>query len=249
MNLVELFCHVDDFCQAFEGHWIRHQLTTGRRRRRTGQLCLSEIMTLLIWFHQSHYRDFKAFYQHHVCRHLRDAFPGLVSYGRFVELMPSTLIPLCTYLRQCQGVCTGIFVYRLDAVGRMSSPSSHQHRLFTGQAQWGKSSTGWFFGFKLHLVVNERGQLLNVALTPGNVDDRKPVPDLVRDLSGKLVADRGYISSKLGKQLRALFDLQLITKLRSNMKNQLMPISDKLLLRKRALIETIIDQLKNIAPD
>ena len=87
MNLVELFCQVDDFCQAFEGSWIRHQLTTGhRRRRRAGQLCLSEIMTLLIWFHQSHYRDFKAFYQHHVCKHLRGAFPGLVSYGRFVEL-------------------------------------------------------------------------------------------------------------------------------------------------------------------
>ena len=109
MNLVELFCQVDDFCQAFEGSWIRHQLTTGhRRRRRAGQLCLSEIMTLLIWFHQSHYRDFKAFYQHHVCKHLRGAFPGLVSYGRFVELMPSTLIPLCSYLRQCQGACTGI---------------------------------------------------------------------------------------------------------------------------------------------
>ena len=247
MNLVELFCHVDDFC-AFEGHWIRHQLTTGRRRRRrTGQLCLSEIMTLLIWFHQSHYRDFKAFYQHHVCRHLRDAFPGLVSYGRFVELMPSTLIPLCTYLRQCQGVCTGISFIDSTRLAVCHPRRRHQHRLFTGQAQWGKSSTGWFFGFKLHLVVNERGQLLNVALTPGNVDDRKPVPDLVRDLSGKLVADRGYISSKLGKQLRALFDLQLITKLRSNMKNQLMPISDKLLLRKRALIETIIDQLKNIA--
>ena len=248
MNLVELFCHVDDFCQAFEGHWIRHQLTTGRRRRRrTGQLCLSEIMTLLIWFHQSHYRDFKAFYQHHVCRHLRDAFPGLVSYGRFVELMPSTLIPLCTYLRQCQGVCTGISFIDSTRLAVCHPRRRHQHRLFTGQAQWGKSSTGWFFGFKLHLVVNERGQLLNVALTPGNVDDRKPVPDLVRDLSGKLVADRGYISSKLGKQLRALFDLQLITKLRSNMKNQLLPISDKLLLRKRALIETVIDQLKNIA--
>ena len=95
MNLVELFCHVDDFCPAFEAHWIRHQVTTGRRRRRrAGQLCLSEIMTLLIWFHQSHYRHFKAFYQHHVCKHLRGAFPGLVRYGRFVELMPSTLIPL-----------------------------------------------------------------------------------------------------------------------------------------------------------
>ena len=95
MNLVELFCPVDDFCQAFEGAWIRHQLTTGprrRRRRRAGHLCLSEIMTLLIWFHQSHYRDFKAFYLHHVCRHLRDAFPRLVRYGRLVELMPSALI-------------------------------------------------------------------------------------------------------------------------------------------------------------
>ena len=91
MNLVELFCHVDDFCQAFEVDWIRHQLTTGhRRRRRTGRLCLSEIMTLLIWFHQSHYRTFKAFYQHHVCIYLRGAFPGLVSYGRFVELIEHT---------------------------------------------------------------------------------------------------------------------------------------------------------------
>ena len=248
MNLVELFCHVDDFCQAFEGAWIRHQLTTGhRRRRRAGHLCLSEIMTLLIWFHQSHYRDFKAFYLHHVCRHLRDAFPRLVSYGRFVELMPSTLIPLCTYLRQCQGACTGISFIDSTPLAVCNPHRIHQHRLFAGMAQRGKSSTGWFFGFKLHVVVNDRGQLLNVALTPGNVDDRKPVPGLVPDLFGKLFADRGYISNKLSKQLKTLFDLQLITKLRSNMKNQLLPMADKLLLRKRALIETIIDQLKNIS--
>lgn len=93
-GLVELFCHVDDFCQAFEGHFTRHQLTTGQRQRhRAGQLCLSEIMTLLIWFHQSQYRTFKAFYQHQVCRHLNGAFPRLVSYRRFVELIPSALIP------------------------------------------------------------------------------------------------------------------------------------------------------------
>ena len=246
MNLVELFCHVDDFCQAFETQWIVHQLTTGRRRRRrAGRLCLSEIMTLLIWFHQSHYRDFKAFYLHPVCRHLRDAFPRLVSYGRFVELIPSTLMPLCAYLRQCQGACTGISFIDSTPLAVCHPHRRHQHRLFAGQAQWGKSSTGWFFGFKLHVVVNDRGQLLNLALTPANVDDRKPVPGLVRDLFGKLFADRGYISKKLSKQLKMLFDLQLITKLRSNMKNQLLPRADKLLLRKRALIETIIDQLKN----
>ena len=247
MNLVELFCHVDDLCQAFEGQWMRHQLTTGHRRRRAGQLCLSEIMTLLIWFHQSQYRHSKAFYQQHVCRHLRGAFPRLVSYGRFVELMPSALIPLCAYLRQCQGACTGISFIDSTPLAVCHPRRRHQHRLFAGLAQGGKSSTGWFFGFKLHLVVNDQGQLLNVALTPGNVDDRKPVPGLVRDLFGKLVADRGYLSNKLGKQLKVLFDLQLITKLRSNMKNQLLPMADKLLLRKRAIIETIIDQLKNIS--
>ena len=248
MNLVELFCHVDDFCQAFEAHWIGHQVTTGRRRRRrAGQLCLSEIMTLLIWFHQSHYRNFKAFYQHHVCKHLRGAFPGLVRYGRFVELRPSTLIPLCSYLRPCQGTCTGISFIDSTPLAVCNPRRRHQHRLFAGLAQWGKNSTGWFFGFKLQVVFNDRGQLLHLALTPGNVDDRQPVPGLVHDLFGKLVADRGYLSKKLGQQLKALFDLPLITKLRSNMKNQLLPMADKLLLRKRALIETIIDQLKNIS--
>ena len=204
-------------------------------------------MTLLIWFHQSHYRNFKAFYQHHVCIHLRGAFPGLVSYGRFVELMPSTLIPLCAYLRQCQGACTGISFIDSTPLAVCHPQRRHHHRLFAGQAQWGQSSTGWFFGFKLHVVFNDQGHLLNVALTPGNVDDRNPVPGLVRDLFGKLVADRGYLSKALGQQLSALFDLQLITKLRSNMKNQLLPMADKILLRKRVLIETIIDQLKNIS--
>ena len=197
--------------------------------------------------HQSHYRDFKAFYLDHVCIHLRDAFPGLVSYGRFVELIPSTLIPLCAYLRPCQGACTGISFIDSTPLAGCHPRRRHQHRLVAQLAQWGKRSTGWFFGFKLQVVVNDQGPLLNVVVTPSNVDDRKPVPALVRDLFGKLFADRGYISQKLGTQLRQLFDLQLITKLRSNMKNQLMPISDKLLRRKRAIIETIIDQLKNIS--
>jgi hypothetical protein len=101
---------------------------------------------------------------------------------------------------------------------------------------------GWFYGFKLHLAVNDRGELLACCLTPGNVDDRTPVPALVKGLRGKLFGDRGYISVAL---THLLFEqgLQLITRLRKNMKNHLMHLSDKLLLRKRA----IIDQLKNIS--
>ena len=104
---------------------------------------------------------------------------------------------------------------------------------------------GWFYGFKLHLVVNDRGELLAFRITPGNVDDRQPVPELTEGLTGKLIGDRGYISQKLFDTLWER-GLQLITKVRKNMHNKLLPIVDKLLLRKRALIETIFDQVKNI---
>jgi hypothetical protein len=207
-------------------------------------------MTLLIWFHQSHYRDFKAFYQQYVRVNLHDAFPGLVSYQRLVELMPSTFDPhicISAYMRQCQGRCTGISFIDSTPLAVCNPCRIAQHRLFAGLAQRGKNSTGWFFAFKLHVVFNDRGEWLNVALTPGNVDDRKPVLSLVRKLFGKLVADRGYISKKLFKELMETFGLQLITIIRSNMKNQLLPLTDKLLLRKRAIVETIIDQLKNIS--
>jgi transposase len=120
--------------------------------------------------------------------------------------------------------------------------------MFAGLASRGKTSTGWFFGFKLHLVINDRGELLNVLLTPGNIDDRKPVPQLVRKLFGKIFGDKGYISKELYEQLLQTFGVQLVTKLRSNTKNQLpMTWSDRILLRKRAIVESVIDQLKNIS--
>ena len=106
---------------------------------------------------------------------------------------------------------------------------------------------GWFYGLKLHLVVNDCGEILACQITPGNTDDRKPVPVLCKCLFGKLIADRGYISQPLFEQLLETFNVQLITRLKKNMKNRLMPFVDKLLLRKRAIIESVIDQLKNIS--
>lgn len=247
-SLVELFCHVDDFCQEFLPTWQSHLLSSGAiQRQRLRQLSLSEIMTILILFHQSHYRDFKAFYQTYVLKHLRAEFPGLVSYKRFVDFMPSSLFPLCAYARQCCGTCTGISFLDSTPIAVCDNHRIVQHKVFEGLARRGKSSTGWFFGFKLHLLVNDQGELLNFALTPGNVDDRKPVPKLVKDLFGKIFADKGYLSQPLFRQLLETFGVQLITKLKSNMKNRLLPLADRLLLRKRAIIETIVDQLKNIS--
>lgn len=111
----------------------------------------------------------------------------------------------------------------------------------------GKTSVDWFFGFKLYVVVNDRGGLLNVVLTPGNTDDRIPVPKLLQKLLGKVFADKGYVSQKLAKQLLESLGIQLIAKLKRNMKNRFMSLSDRLLLRKRSIIETIIDQFKNIS--
>lgn len=248
-SLVELFIDVDDFCQVFLPRLESHMLSNGmRKRRRARSLSISEVMTILIYFHQSHYRDFKAYYCKHVMVHMHSEFPGLVSYQRFVEYIPSTLIPLCVYLKTCcMGDCTGISF--IDSTPLVVSHNRRiaQHKVFDGLATRGKSSMGWFFGFKLHLIVNDRGELLSLMVTPGNVDDRKPVPDLVEALFGKLFADKGYISQPLFDLLLETFNVQLITKLRSNMKNRLMPLADRVLLRKRSIIETIIDQLKNIS--
>lgn len=247
MSILELFCHVDDFWKRFEPQWQRELLASGWQRRRARSLAPSEIMTILILFHQSHYRDFKAFYTVHVVKHLRSEFPGLVSYTRFVEFMPSVLAPLCLYLRTCVGTCTGISFVDSTDLTVCHNRRIHNHKVFAGLAARGKTSTGWFFGFKVHFVFNDRGELLTFALTPGNVDDRKPVPHLAQRLFGKLYGDKGYLSQRLAQALRQLFDVQLITKLKKNMKNRLMLLTDRLLLRKRTIAETIIDQLKNIS--
>ena len=247
MSLLELFCAVDDFWQAFEPLWRQQQLASGaRQRQRAGELCASEIMTIVIHFHQARYRDFKSYYTRYVQVHLRAEFPHLISYGRFIQRLPAVLQPLCVFLQTCFGPCSGIGFIDSTALAVCDNRRIPSHRVFAGLAARGKTSMGWFFGFKLHLLINDRGQLLAVRVTPGNVDDRKPVPALVKDLFGKLFGDKGYLSKPLREQLRDQ-GVELITRLKSNMKNQLMLLTDHILLRKRAIVESVIDQLKNIS--
>lgn len=205
-------------------------------------------MTILIGFHQSCYRNFKTYYQAKVQAEWAQAFPGFVSYQRFIEWIPSTLVPMCAYLRSCFGTCSGISFMDSTSLKVCHNRRIRQHKVFEDLAARGKTSVDWFFGFKLHLVVNDRGELLNILLTPGNTDDdRTPVPKLLQQLFGKVFADKGYVSQKLAKHLLQTAGIQLITKLKRNMKQRLMPLNDRLSLRKRSIIETIIDQLKNIS--
>ncbi len=247
MDILAAFCDIDDFCRLFEPLWRKRLLTTvPRQRQRATTLCLSEVMTIIVLFHASGYRNFKTYYTQHVLKHLAWAFPRLVSYNRFVELMPSALVPLCGYLQTRKGECSGISFIDSTSLKVCHNRRIHSHKVFAGCARRGKTSVDWFFGFKLHLVVNDCGELLSVRLTPGNTDDRRPVPELVKGLFGKLFGDKGYVSQPL---FETLYDehVQLITKLKGKMKNRLTSIFDKLMLRKRAIIESVLDQLKNIS--
>jgi len=203
-------------------------------------------MTLLIGFHASHYRNFKHFYQDHVCLYWRAFFPQLVSYNRFVEMIPTVLLPLCAYLKSRFDAPTGLSYIDSTTLAVCGVKRISRNRVFSQTAKLGKSSMGWFFGFKLHLIINEKGGLLAVKITTGNEDDRSPVREMTEQLTGKLFGDKGYLSQQLFEDLLQR-GLHLVTTIKKNMKNRLMPLIDKILLRKRSVIETVNDQLKNIS--
>jgi hypothetical protein len=247
-KITEIFCSIDDFCLDFVPKYQKLLLGT-KKRNKPAVLALSEVMTIQVLFHFSGYRNFKTFYNAYVCIHLRSFFPNLVSYNRMVELMRESMVPLAIYLKaQATGQCTGISFIDSTPLRVCHNRRIHNHKVFEGIAQRGHCSIGWFYGFKLHLITSDTGDIIDFMLTPGNVDDRKPlrIERFIRKLFGKLFGDKGYIDHKLFKNL-FFRGVHLVTKLKRNMKSSsITPIMDAILLRKRAICETIIDQLKNI---
>ena len=247
LDLTEVFCDVDDFYTTFEH--LCHQATAlpydGEAKGYRSRLSVSEVMTIVIAFHGSGFRTFKDFYTRQVLPHWHPAFPNLVSYPRFIELMRWSVMPLACFLQTTLGELTGISFIDATSIEVCHPNRAKQHKVFKDQAGWGKSSVKWYFGLKLHLIINDKGELLAVTLTPGNTDDRKPVPAMAKQLTGKLFGDKGYVSQALFETLYQQ-GLTLIARRRKNMTNRLMSLLDKVLLRKRAIIESVNDQLKNI---
>ena len=244
LSITALFCCLSDFADAFE-EWERHRLIPSQRqRRREGKLSLGEMLFIMVLFHLSPFKDFKHFWLYGVEQKYRDCFGDLPSYARFVALMPRLFTPFCVLLHSLKGEETGVYIADSTPLAVCRNARINRHRTFEGLAARGKTTMGWFFGFKLHVVMNHRGELMAVRITPGNTDDRKPLEAMAEGLQGKLLGDKGYISQALFERLWQK-GLHLITGIRKNMKNHLMPILDKLLLRKRFIVETLFDRLKS----
>ena len=250
-KITEIFCIADDFCRFFDAQMEKYTIRDSKKRKyhRDSTMSKAEIMMITILFHSSGFRCLKHFYVENVCKHMRHLFPNVVSYNRFVELEKTVALPLAIFIKKVLlGKCTGISFVDSTPLRVCRNQRILIHKTFKGVAQRGKCSMGWFFGFKLHLICNEKGELLNFMITPGDVDDRKPLEykAFVEFIYGKLVGDKGYISQNLFEKL-FVDGIQLITKLKNNMKGAMMSVLDKLLLRKRSIIETVNDELKNIA--
>ena len=197
-KVTEIFCMADDFCKIYEKFIKVNGLSPKRDRRkreyhREPRLSDAEVMTIMILLHFSGYTCLKHFYGDYVSAHMRHLFPTPASYNRFTELERKVAVPMVLFQKKClMGRCTGISFVDSTALRVCRNQRIHLHRVFRGLAQRGQCSMGRFYGFKLHLVCNEKGELLSFMPTPGNVDDREPlkISVFLENISWKLVGDR-----------------------------------------------------------
>lgn len=247
-QLIKTFCEIDDYCKEYEIMCKKH--LTDKEYKETNpvtSMALSEIITILINFHTSKYRDFKSYYKIMILGLLKSYFPKAVSYSRFVEIMRYALVPLLLYTIQYGfGKCNGLNFIDSTPLIACKYQRRYSNKVMKGLAGIGKSSTGWFYGMKLHLIINGSGEILSFCITPGNISDinEEVIEKLTKNIFGKLIGDKGYISGKIFKKLFEN-NITLITKVRKNMKNRLIESENAMFLKKRAVIESVNNILKN----
>ena len=242
-----IFYHVDNFCKKIlpksENRWLQDK----KRNRKGRKMIMSkeEVITILINFHYSHFKNFKIYYSA-----LRDSehyyFRKYVSYNRMIELKNNYNDVVAAFIKyNTLNQCTGVSYIDSTPLKVCRNERRFQHKVFSNIAKSSKTSMGWFFGLKLHIVINERGELLSFVLSQANIVDNNAsvVGALTKNIVGKLFGDRGYISQKLTNNLREK-GISLITRIKKGMKNQLMLRRDKFLLRYRNIIESTFGILK-----
>ncbi len=239
-----LYSSIDDFCKIFQD-WSHHKFISQTvKRNRESRMSLSERLTIVILYHSSGFKNFKYFYKSFILSR-SDLFPNALSYNRFIELMPRLVTPLVMLIHFLKGEENGVYFIDSTKLQICHNKRTSSNKVFNGLAKMGKSSYGWFMGFKLHIVINNKGEIIAVKITKGNVDDRSPVEEITEGLVGKIFGDKGYISKNIWHKLWNR-SLHLIQGIKKNMENYLMPIGDKINLRRRSLVETVFGIMKNV---
>jgi len=245
IDLTELYVEIDDFCREFVSGLNEHLIGAGETLRiDTPGLSLSEVLTILIYYHFSRFDCIKHYYVIKMMSGFKRDFPNLPSYNRFVERIPEVALLAMVYLQYRQAKFNGSGYIDATPLRVCNNKRVNTHKVFKLTAKLGKSSMGWFYGFKLHVICDFAGNIVKCRITHGAANDLKIGADMMKDLKGKIYADKGYIGKK---EFLGLLDkgLILITGIKKNMKNRLLEIWDKILLKKRSLIESVYNILKN----
>ncbi len=240
-KVIEIYCTIDDLIKRLPTSMIQRE----RKRKRKFIMSASEIITIVVLFHRSHATNLKSFYTEDIRDKYQRDFPNMLAYKRLVERLLE-LAPLClAVLELMTQECTGISYVDSTSLKSCHIKREHQHRVMASLAHKGRTSMGWFYGMKLHITINHRGELISFATTPGNVNDREPLKDgtLLKGLHGRIFADSGYISNELAEWLSQA-DIELIAKPTKQQKKVHISQENKRLLFMRSLVETVIGQLK-----
>jgi len=248
-KLTEIFIECDDYLIKLEEYLESKSLPDPdtRQVKKERKMGTSEMMAIVIFYHYSGFKCFKWYYNIVIRILLKSYFPNAFSYSRFIQLMPELNLHLIIFMT----------AFRLSDPTEANYIDSkklivcHNRRIkkgkvFKGLAKRGKSSTGWFFGFKLHLIINHLGEIVLFKITQGNVADNNHelLKSIAENIQGFLFGDKGYIS-KIAADLKQK-GLHLITKVRKNMKPKNLTPKQKYYLKHRGLIETVFDILKHI---
>ncbi len=236
----ELTAFVQNRCPQLVG-----RIQVGRNHKLTP----AELLTISLYRFVTKQQDFKTYYGFLKGYHARE-FPQLPHYSQVLryqkQLLPFESLLLSLLMAMNRSNFKNAKEYLMFVDGS-EIPVCTNKRIFTHKvsriiAQRSKSSKGWFYGFRLHILCDRKGNLLGIKITPGNIDERKMVLKLIKDLQGILVADAGYISSELQKKLSGL-NVWFLTGVKKNQK-KLMTKANHLLLKARQRVETTIGVLK-----
>jgi hypothetical protein len=245
-RLTELYMICDDFCKHYENWQKKCKQITDKNKPKTrcrkGLLTLSEIVCILVLYQSSNMKNFKSFYLT-LGFEIKSAFPNLCSYQRFIALREKAIPVLILLHYAVLSSCDGISYVDSTTIKACHIKREKRHKTFKLWAKKSKGTMGWFYGFKLHIIVNSKGELLNAFFSAGNVDDRDGLREMCKNIFGDIVGDRGYIGKDLKTELSEK-GMNLITRAKKNMKKQSLSLKEDALLKSRNIIETVIGKLK-----